>query len=71
MQETWVQSQGQEDPWRRKWQTTLAFLPGKSMDRGPGGLLSMESQRVGHDLVTNNNTNIWNKEYETLNSVGS
>ena len=41
------------------------------MDRGPGGLLSVESQRVGHNLVSNNNTNIWNKEYETLNSVGS
>ena len=21
-------------PWRRKWQPTLVFLPGKSMDRG-------------------------------------
>ena len=30
MQETWVQSLGQEDPWRRKWQPTPVFLPGKS-----------------------------------------
>ena len=25
----WVQSLGQEDPWSRKWQPTLVFLPGK------------------------------------------
>ena len=30
MQETWVQSPGREDPWRRAWQPTLAFLPGES-----------------------------------------
>ena len=28
--ETLVQSLGQEDPWRRKWQPTPVFLPGKS-----------------------------------------
>ena len=30
MQETQVRSLGQEDPWRRKWQPTLVFLPGES-----------------------------------------
>ena len=30
MQETSVQSLGQEDPLRRKWQRTSVFLPGKS-----------------------------------------
>ena len=30
MQETLVQSQGQEDPWRREWQPTAVFFPGKS-----------------------------------------
>ena len=30
MQETQVGSLGQEDPWRRKWQPTPVFLPGKS-----------------------------------------
>ena len=30
MQETWVQSLGQEIPWRRKWQPTPVFVPGKS-----------------------------------------
>jgi len=29
MQETWVQSLGWEDPWRRKWQPTPVFLPGE------------------------------------------
>ena len=36
-------------PWRRAWQLTPVFLPGESMDRGPGGLHSMGSHRVGHD----------------------
>ena len=27
MRETWVPSLGWEDPWRRKWQLTLVFLP--------------------------------------------
>ena len=30
MQETWVPSLGQEDPWRRAWQPTPVFLPGES-----------------------------------------
>ena len=30
MRETWVQSLGREDPWRRKWQPTPVFLPGES-----------------------------------------
>ena len=30
MQETQVPSLGQEDSWRRKWQPTSVFLPGKS-----------------------------------------
>ena len=30
MLETRVQSLGWEDPWRRKWQPTPVFLPGKS-----------------------------------------
>ena len=29
MQETWIQSLGQEDPWRRAWQPTPVFLSGK------------------------------------------
>ena len=30
VRETQVRSLGWEDPWRRKWQPTLVFLPGKS-----------------------------------------
>ena len=30
MRETWVQSLGREDPWRRKWQPTPVFLPRES-----------------------------------------
>ena len=30
MRETWLQSLVQEDPLRRKWQSTPAFLPGES-----------------------------------------
>jgi len=30
MQEMWVQSLGQEDLWRKAWQPTPGFLPGKS-----------------------------------------
>ena len=37
MQETWVHSPGWEDPWRRKWQPTPVFLPGKS--HGPRSLV--------------------------------
>ena len=36
-------------PWRA-WQPTPVFLPGESpWTEGPGGLQSMESQRIGHD----------------------
>ena len=41
-------------PWRRKWQPTPVFLPGKSpWTEEPGGLHSMGSQGVGHDWTTN------------------
>ena len=34
MQETQVQSLGQEDPWRREWLTTPVFLPGEFHGQG-------------------------------------
>ena len=53
MQETRVQSQGQEDTQRRKWQPTPVFLPGESpWTKRPGELQSMRSQRVRHDRAT-------------------
>ena len=40
-------------PWRRAWPPTPIFLPGESpWAEKPGGLQSMGSQRVGHNLVT-------------------
>ena len=35
--------------WRRKWQPTTVLLPGESQGRGPRGLPSMGSHRVGHN----------------------
>ena len=53
MQEIWVQSLYQEDPWRRKWQPTPVFLPGKS--HGHRSLTSYSPwghRRVGLDFTT-------------------
>ena len=51
--ETWVQSLGWEDPLEKGMGTHYSILawriPGTE---DPGGLQSMGSQRVGHDLVT-------------------
>ena len=50
MWETRARSWVEKIPWRRKWQPTPEFLPGKSLGpEDPGGLQSMGSQRVGHD----------------------
>ena len=50
MQETWVQSLGQEDPLKKEMATHSSTLAWKipSMEGG-GRLHSMGSQRVGHD----------------------
>ena len=45
MWETWVQSLGWEDPWKKAWQPTPVFLPGESpWTEEPGGLQSMGSE---------------------------
>ena len=50
MQETWVRSWVGKIPWRRAWQPTPIFLPGKSpWTKGPGRLQSMGLQKVGQD----------------------
>ena len=52
MQETRVWSMVRKIPWRRKWQPTLAFLPGKSHgQRSLAGYSPQGHKRVGHDLV--------------------
>ena len=49
MQETWVRSLGGEDPLKKEMATHSSILAWKTpwMEK-PGGLQSMESQRVGH-----------------------
>ena len=53
MQETQVRSLAQEDPWRRKWQPTLVFLPGES--HGQRSLVGYTpwGRKVRHNGVTN------------------
>ena len=53
MQETWVQSLGQEIPWRRKQQSTPVFLPGISYrQRSLVSYSPWAHKRVGHDFAT-------------------
>ena len=58
VQETQIRSLGWEDPWvgkilrRRKWQATLAFLPGKPHRQRSLMGYSPWGHRVGHDLAT-------------------
>ena len=56
MQETWVQSLGQNIPWRREWQHTPVFFPGEF--HGERSLVGYSpwGHRVGHDWVTNTHT---------------
>ena len=55
MQETRVQSQGQNLPWRRKWQPTPVFLPGKSHgERSLAGYSPWGRKKVRQNLATTN-----------------
>jgi len=50
MQETWVQSLGEEDPLEKGMATHSSVLAWRIPGTGePGGLQSMGLQRVGHD----------------------
>ena len=50
MQETWVQSLGQEDLLEKEMATHSSILAWRiPWTQEPGGLQSMGSQRVGHD----------------------
>ena len=52
-----------DDPWRRAWQPTLAFLPGESHgQRSLVGLQSIGSQRFGQD---------WRTQHVPISWVGS
>ena len=53
IQETWVQSLGQEDPLEKGMATHTSILAWEiPWTEEPGGLKSMGSQRVKHALVT-------------------
>ena len=53
MQEMWVPSLGQEDPLEVEMATHASILAWRiPWTAEPGGLQSMGSQRVRHDLVT-------------------
>ena len=53
MQERWVRSRGQENPLEKAMATHSSILAWRTpWIEEPGELQSMESQRVGHDLVT-------------------
>ena len=55
MQETWVQSLGWEDPWRKKWQTHSSILAWRiPWTEQPGRLQSMGSPRVKAIAHTHN-----------------
>ena len=54
-QKTWVQSLVLEIPWRRKWQSTPVFLPGKSQTEEPGRLQSIGSQSDITERLKNKN----------------
>ena len=49
MQETQVQSLGQEDRPEEGMEPTAVFLPGECHGEEPGGLQPVGSQRVRHD----------------------
>ena len=49
IQELQVLSLDQEIPWRRKWQLTSVFLPGKSHGQRNLASAPCPSRRVGHD----------------------
>ena len=53
MQEMRIQSLGQEDPLEKEMATHFSILAWEiPWTEEPGGIQSMESQRVGHDLAT-------------------
>ena len=53
MQDTRVRSLGREDPLEKEMETHSSMLAWRiPWTEEPGGLQSMGSQRVGHDLVT-------------------
>ena len=60
MQETQVQSLSQEDPLEKEMATHSGILAWKiPWTEEPGGLQSIGSQRIGHDLATKQQQNTY------------
>ena len=57
IQESWVQSLGQEDPLQKETATHFSILAWRiQWTEEPGGLQSMGLQKVGHNWATNTHT---------------
>ena len=71
MQETWVQSLGQEDPLEKEMAPHSSILPGEPQgQRSLAGLLFMGSRRVGQDWVTKHkHIYLWNDMFPALYST--
>ena len=71
MQETGVNSWVRKMPWRREWQSTPVFLPGKShAQRNLAELQSMGLHRVGHDWTMDTHTVYFDLELKGSSSTG-
>ena len=71
MQETQVQSLGQEDTRRRKWQRIPVFLPGESHgQRSLVGYSPRDHKRVSHELaIKQQGVGIHQKPYKVFFSL--
>ena len=62
MQETWIQSLGREDPREKGMSTHFRILAWRiPWTEEPGGLQSIESQRVGHNFESHTHTHTHTK----------
>ena len=70
--ETWVQSLGWEDPLEQEMATHSSILAWRILwTEEPGGLQFVESQRVGHDLVTEQQQQLPTNVHLTFHFTGS
>ena len=67
MQEMWIQSQGGEDPLEKEIATHSSILAWEiPWIEEPGGLQSMGSERLRHDLATKHHHHHPNVHYSTI-----
>ena len=71
MQETWVRSLDSEDPLEQEMATHSCILAWEiPWTEEPGGLQSMGSQRVRHDLVTKQQSHLNKSDWKKSSSKG-